>query len=140
MIERTSLRYSHSVVDSKKLPRDRKHVPAIGPCYRWSRSQPSYRRLWRPKIQARRITTVALPDDPVVFNATAPVNALALFNVIVCVSSTGGECRGPSNGKRTITPAVRYIPRGRGCTLRFPPTRLSEPPAPIPKACGIHQL
>ena len=37
------------------------------------------------KIQADASTTVALPDDPVVFNATAPVNALALFNVIVAL-------------------------------------------------------
>ena len=36
-----------------------------------------------PRSKPDASTTVALPDDPVVFNATAPVNALALFNVIV---------------------------------------------------------
>ena len=35
-----------------------------------------------PRFKPDASTTVALPDDPVVFNATAPVNALALFNVI----------------------------------------------------------
>ena len=41
-----------------------------------------------PTVEAARFkpdasTTVALPDDPVVLNATVPVNALALFNEIV---------------------------------------------------------
>ena len=40
-----------------------------------------------PTVEAARFkpdasTTVALPDDPVVFNATVPVNALALFKII----------------------------------------------------------